>query len=139
MKEIIQLVADAYGFNPSDILGNSRKQGVVLAREEACSLLDGMGLSLPEIGRRMKLDHTSVLVAIRRRHKALGYEPLISGRSPPPRREPQPWHVVGKYTRDKAWKIYRGPKWVAMQRGRTPLKAPDKATLEELLAKEYAK
>jgi len=141
VEEIIQLVADTYGLKPSDILGGSRKRIIVLARREVCSLLDGMGLSLGEIGRRMKLNHTTVRYALHRRLEALGYEPPPKGEPKPPpkgKREPKPWHVFGNYTRDKAWRIYRGPRWLATQSGRKPLKAASKGELEALLAMEYA-
>jgi len=134
MKAIIQKVAEKHDLKPHDIIGPSSTREIVQARDELCSLLDGMGLSLNDIGRRVNRDHTTVFLAIQRRHESLGYVSQTSKLRPP-----EPWHVVGHYTRDKAWKIYRGPKWVAMRRGRTPLKAGSKGELEELLAKEYAK
>ncbi len=132
MIEIIQKVAKRYGFKPSDITGPSNVRAFRPARDEVCSLLDGMGLTLEHIGRLVNRDHSTVLYAIRRRHMSLGYPYPIKGR------KPQPWHVVGNHTRDKAWRIYRGPQWLATQAGRKALKATNKSDLEELLAREYA-
>jgi chromosomal replication initiator protein len=67
---IVHEVATAHGLPDSAIYGYSRRAPVVRARDEASwRVRREMGWSLPKIGRLLRRDHTTVLVAIRR-HQA---------------------------------------------------------------------
>lgn len=63
-RRIIKEVAATYNVNVSDILGDSRKQPLVMPRQIAMYLAhDITGLSLVEIGKVFNRDHTTVIYA----------------------------------------------------------------------------
>lgn len=67
-RHIIMEVAIAHGVSYEDILGRSRARHLVAARHEAIYEVRKRRphLSLPQIGRIFKRDHTSILHALRR-------------------------------------------------------------------------
>lgn len=66
VDRIVANAADLYGVAVADILSPSRDRRVTNARQAACWLLRGHGMSLPAIGRALDRDHTTVLYAVRR-------------------------------------------------------------------------
>jgi chromosomal replication initiation ATPase DnaA len=66
VAHIIAAAADLYGVDVDDVLSTSRADRAVRARQGACWLLRGHGMSLPEIGRALGRDHTTVLYACRK-------------------------------------------------------------------------
>lgn len=131
MHPIIRLVARKHNVSARSIVSTSRQQTVVRARDEVCSLLDGEGFSLPEIGCIVKRDHTSVLDAIERRHLDLGY-PLRARKL-----KLAMWAIEGSRTRDGVWQVENLNGWRATNGAKT-LKAMSQVELEMLLAREYA-
>lgn len=72
-RVILNQVSAAHGVTVEDILGQSRKARIVNARQAAMARMNAeTKLSLPEIGRRMGRDHTTVLHAIRKVAKQQG-------------------------------------------------------------------
>jgi len=71
-KHIIMEVAIAHGVSYDDILGRSRARHLVAARHEAIYEVRKRRphLSLPQIGRIFKRDHTTILHALRRMMQA---------------------------------------------------------------------
>lgn len=68
---IIYNVALKHGLTIADIMGRRRKPNIVLARHEAMYELHATGkYSLPQIGRFMKRDHTTILHGCRKIEKA---------------------------------------------------------------------
>lgn len=66
IKQIVRDVAAAYGEKAEDILGRDRKRKFVIPRQEVMRRAYEAGLSLPQIGRAMGRDHTTVLHGISR-------------------------------------------------------------------------
>lgn len=66
VSRIIDTAADLYGVDVDEVLSTSRNDRVVRARQAACWLLRGHGMSLPEIGKAIGRDHTTVLHAVRK-------------------------------------------------------------------------
>lgn len=62
---ILLVAAKSFDLGPKDILGDSRKRPVAYARHYAMWLLRELGYSLPEIGRQLRRDHSSVLFGVR--------------------------------------------------------------------------
>jgi len=61
---VVRIVAARYGVTPADIMGDSRAQPTVSARQLAMRLVRDLGnLSYPEIGRAFGKDHTAVMHA----------------------------------------------------------------------------
>ena len=65
--EIIAVVAASYGFSIADMAGPSRREPLVTARQIAMYLCRTLAnLSLPQIGKHLHRDHTTVLSGIRK-------------------------------------------------------------------------
>jgi chromosomal replication initiation ATPase DnaA len=60
---ILADAADLYGVGVEQVLSNSREDRVVKARQAACWLMRGFGLSFPRIGAIVGRDHTTVMHA----------------------------------------------------------------------------
>ena len=60
---ILNEAAELYGVTIEQLLSNSREYRVVRARQAACWLLRGYGLSFPRIGAIVSRDHTTVMHA----------------------------------------------------------------------------
>lgn len=58
--ETVDIVAFRHGVKPSDLVSRQRKAPIVRARQAAMHELRRQGYSLPQIGRRFGMDHTSV-------------------------------------------------------------------------------
>jgi hypothetical protein len=58
-------VARDHQISVTEMLGKSREKRLVLARQELMHELSGLGFGLSAIGRRMNLDHTTVLHGLR--------------------------------------------------------------------------
>ena len=72
-RTILNEVAKRHMISPKDILSNSRRNFIVVARQEVCwRLHKELKMSLPQIGRRLNRDHTTIL------HSLRAYE-LLSG------------------------------------------------------------
>lgn len=84
---IVRAVAEKHGIGVHDILGASHHRYIVRARWEAFYRMRteikvlGMPMSLPEIGRRLHKDHTTVLNGIRRYCAENGLSPEITVRA----------------------------------------------------------
>ena len=64
-SEIIERAADLWEIRPADLLGKSRARHVVRARQAAAwALRECTDLSLVEIGKLLKRDHTTVMYAL---------------------------------------------------------------------------
>lgn len=63
---IIGQAADLYGVGLEEVLSDSRDARVVKARQAACWLLRGYGLSFPRIATIVGRDHTTVMYAVRK-------------------------------------------------------------------------
>lgn len=63
---VIVTTAKHYEIPPEDIVGPGRKAKATEARHVACWLLRDAGRTYPEIGRRIKRDHTTAINAVRR-------------------------------------------------------------------------
>jgi chromosomal replication initiation ATPase DnaA len=68
---IIQQVCRAHGLPVPWVLGKSRVQRIVRARQEIMWKLNLLGLSMPQIGKRLNRDHTTVLHGIRKHQKRI--------------------------------------------------------------------
>jgi len=62
----IGLIALRHGVTRKDILGRSKADHVVLARHHCFWHFRQQGRSLPQIGRLMRRDHTTVLHGVRK-------------------------------------------------------------------------
>lgn len=72
-SRIIAEVAARHGLKVAVLLGRSRRAEAVLARHEAMyELRRQVGLSYPDIGCRMRRDHTTVLHGVRKHAQAHG-------------------------------------------------------------------
>jgi hypothetical protein len=61
---VTRIVARHYGVTPRDLLGDSRSEPVVTARQVAMRLVREIGeMSFPEIGRAFNRDHSTVMHA----------------------------------------------------------------------------
>ena len=68
-RHIVEEVAEKHGVSFETMKGDNRRKGVTVARFEVCArLYDETGMSLPQIGRLLNKDHSTVLHAIRRHH-----------------------------------------------------------------------
>lgn len=66
-RDIIAYVARKHGLQYRDIIGKTRRRHIVAARQEAiCMAAQAKPLSLPELGRRFRRDHTTILYALRK-------------------------------------------------------------------------
>lgn len=66
-KDIKQAVADAFNITVGDLDGPCRKRKLSVPRQVACQFMhDHTTLSLPQIGRTIGRDHTTVLHALSR-------------------------------------------------------------------------
>ena len=66
VRGIIQICADRHGIPPDDILADSRDAPTILARQQAMWLAaKETTLSLAEIGRQFKRDHTTIIHGVR--------------------------------------------------------------------------
>jgi WhiB family transcriptional regulator, redox-sensing transcriptional regulator len=63
---IVAAVADRHGLTVEVLTGDGRSRGVVAARREAMWCLRESGLSLPDVGRVLGRDHSTVLHGLRR-------------------------------------------------------------------------
>lgn len=77
-RDLVGLLCDVarkYHFAPRSLLGRSRHATVTCARHEFWSLVHGtLAPSLPELGRMVERDHTTVMSALRKRERALAAE-----------------------------------------------------------------
>lgn len=68
-RHIVEDVAEKHGVSFETMKGDNRRKGVTAARFEVCARLYAeTGMSLPQIGRLLNKDHTTVLHGIRRHH-----------------------------------------------------------------------
>lgn len=77
VASIIASAADLYGVDVDEVLSTSRADRATRARQSACWLLRGRGMSLPEIGRALGRDHSTVLYSIRRIDADAGRRALL--------------------------------------------------------------
>lgn len=78
-ERIIDEVANRNGLKAEQLMARRRLQALVRARHEAFyELYDKTKLSLPQIGRKFGMDHTTVLHGARK-HAARNGLPLLSG------------------------------------------------------------
>ena len=68
-----------YGVEPGDVLGTSRKQQTVRARQAAAWLLRRAGLSYPRIGAVLNVDHTTALHSCRKIDRSPSVKALLLG------------------------------------------------------------
>jgi hypothetical protein len=69
-RRIVDQVAKKHGVSFTVMKGDNRRKDVTLARFEVCArLYDETGMSLPQIGRMLNKDHSTVFHAIRRHHE----------------------------------------------------------------------
>ena len=67
MDDVLRTVARDFWVSRHRIKRGERKTAVCLARDELCRrLYDQDGHSYPEIGKFLRLHHTSILMAVRR-------------------------------------------------------------------------
>jgi chromosomal replication initiation ATPase DnaA len=71
ITQALQLVAEDHGIKVKDLRGHARSKRFCRARRDAYAALRYLGLSLPEIGRALRKDHTTVLAGLRKREAAL--------------------------------------------------------------------
>lgn len=82
---LCKLTSDLTGFAVEDLLGKSRKRDLTWTRHALIRMtrLNWHGLSLPDIGRKFNMDHTSVLFALRGCQKKAPYnaqkEEIVEG------------------------------------------------------------
>lgn len=69
LLHIVTARAAEYHVTVSDVLGRGRTQSVTAARQAVMADLRALGKSLPEIGRYLDRDHTTVLLGIRKAHE----------------------------------------------------------------------
>jgi hypothetical protein len=71
-RVLLKLVAMKHNLSPNDILGLDRRVVVVVARRQIADLLrTHMRLSLPQIGRLLHRDHTSILNLLRGKQRGV--------------------------------------------------------------------
>lgn len=70
VREVVGAVCAEVGLPVSAIYGKSRVRNIAMARRLVCYILRREGMSLPQIGAALGLDHTSVLHAVRMEAKA---------------------------------------------------------------------
>lgn len=69
-RRIVDQVAKKHGVSFTTMKGDNRRKDVTVARFEVCArLYDETGMSLPQIGRLLNKDHSTVFHAIRRHHE----------------------------------------------------------------------
>ena len=68
VRDIIERVAAKHGFTAEQILGHRRSIPIVVARQEAMCEAAKLrpDMSLPELGRQFKRDHTTLIHALRK-------------------------------------------------------------------------
>lgn len=68
VRQIIISVAAKHGVTYDDIVGRSRRVGIVAARKEAMKMANSLRpeMSMSELGRQFKRDHTTLLSALGR-------------------------------------------------------------------------
>lgn len=64
--ETIRQVATRFNFQPADVISRNRWEPLVHARAAVCIILRQRGLSYNQIGRRLGMDHSSVMNLIAR-------------------------------------------------------------------------
>lgn len=70
VREVVGAVCAEVGLPVSAIYGKSRVREVSMARRLVCYILRKEGMTLSAIGDALRLDHTSVLHAVRAEEKA---------------------------------------------------------------------
>lgn len=64
VHDIVQIAAEIFKVTPTGIIGRSRKQHLIRARQAVCKVAYDQGWSSPIIGRRLSgRDHTTILHA----------------------------------------------------------------------------
>jgi len=82
VRTMLTVVAEEHGIPLSSILGPARTQEACQPRFMAFYLVRQIGgFSLPQIGRAMSRDHTSVLLGIRRHEQRMKREPALLART----------------------------------------------------------
>lgn len=68
VRQIIDSVAAKHGLTYNDIVGRSRKVDIAAARKEAMKMANSLRpeMSMSELGRQFKRDHTTILSALGR-------------------------------------------------------------------------
>lgn len=66
----IATAAKVHNLTVADITGYSRKRHIVRARWAAAWLMRRRGMSLPQIGRHLNRDHTTIFYALRKMENA---------------------------------------------------------------------
>ena len=78
VAEIVDAAARRFNVSASDVLARGRRPSVARARKVAMYLVREMtDLSLPDIGRAFRRDHSTVLSAIRAVERELGTDPQV--------------------------------------------------------------
>ena len=78
---VLAVVAEEFGITPQMILAPNREAKVVIARHVAAALLRRLSMmSLKQIGRHMRRDHTSILHGIRRVEALAAVDPDFAAR-----------------------------------------------------------
>lgn len=69
---VVQRIAADHGVDLAHLLGGDRHEPVVRARDHAVAVLRwSTGWSLPHLGRLFGMDHTSIMLAVRRHDAVL--------------------------------------------------------------------
>lgn len=72
-KRILREVSSSSLIHVRDILGKSRSKPIVAARQETCyRMVTELNMSYPAVGRRMGLDHSTVLHSVRKHAEKTG-------------------------------------------------------------------
>ena len=83
-QRYVEEASAIYGVSVDEVLGETRRAGPVAARHRVMRQLRADGLSLPEIGRLLQRDHTTVLSALGMRGTGVTRRPR---KSPKPARK----------------------------------------------------
>lgn len=90
---ILYVTARAYGLTFNDLISARRTQNVVRPRQVAAYLAKKLTLrSLPQIGRTMHRDHTTVLVSVRKIDQLIPTDPQLAAEIENIQRELGVWH-----------------------------------------------
>lgn len=65
-KQLLKTIAPEHGFTPEQILSRARNQAICAVRYRIARELRNAGYSFPNIGKRLGLDHSSVIWGIKR-------------------------------------------------------------------------
>lgn len=66
VEQLLERVCDRFGISMAELLSRDRHSNIAAARAVAAWLLREHGLSFPVIGRVLRRDHSTVLVAVRK-------------------------------------------------------------------------